>query len=151
MSPVFLDTNILIYRQDPTDGVKRQRAAEWIAALALTRRGRLSWQVLTEYNAVATRKLMAHGYSPQNLRLDIRDYSAWLPQPPDLALFDAAWSLADRYGFSWWDALIVAAALRQECTTLLSEDMQHGLVIDDRLTLINPFAPDAPPPPPLAS
>jgi len=93
VSLVFLDTNILIYRQDPTDAIKRQRAAEWIAALALTRRGRLSWQVLTEYNSVATRKLALHGYSTRNLRLDIRNYSAWLPLSPDLALFETAWSL----------------------------------------------------------
>jgi predicted nucleic acid-binding protein len=72
---------------------------------------------------------------------------AWNPIAPDLALLESAWSLQDRHGFSWWDALIVAAALRQECSTLLSEDMQHGLIIDGRLTLINPFAPDAPLPP----
>lgn len=147
MSLVFLDTNILIYRQDPADDRKRTCAAAWIAALALTRRGRMSWQVLTEYNAVATRKLLTKGYSTHSLRLDIRDYAVWLPLPTDLALFESAWSLTDRHDFSWWDALIVAAALRQECTILLSEDMPHGLVIDDRLTLINPFAPDAPPPP----
>lgn len=147
MSLVFLDTNILIYRQDPTDAFKRQRANDWITALALSRRGRLSWQVLIEFNAVASRKLREHGYSTRNLRLDIRDYAAWLPLAPDLALFESAWSLADRYGFSWWDALIVAAALRQECSMLLSEDLQHNLVIDERLTIIDPFAPDAPPPP----
>jgi len=147
LSLVFLDTNILIYRQDPGDIDKRQRARDWIASLALSRRGRLSWQVLIEYNAVATRKLAAHGYSTHNLRLDIRDYTAWLPLSPDLTLFESAWSTADRYGFSWWDALIVAAALRQECTLLLSEDLQHNLVVDNRLTIINPFAPDAPPPP----
>lgn len=147
MSLVFLDTNILIYRQDPLDPPKRTRAREWVAALAHTRRGRLSWQVLTEYNSVATRKLVASGYSTHNLRLDIRDYSAWLPLSTDLPLFESAWSLADRYAFSWWDALIVAAALRQECTLLLSEDLQHNLIVDNRLTIINPFAPDAPPPP----
>ncbi len=147
MSLVFLDTNILIYRHDPLDPDKRARARAWIAALALARRGRLSWQVLIEYNAVATRKLLAKGYPIHNLRLDIRDYSAWLPLPTDLALFETAWSLTDRYDFSWWDALIVAAALRQECVLLLSEDLQHKLVVDNRLTIINPFAPDAPPPP----
>lgn len=147
MSLVFLDTNILIYRQDPTDAVKRQCAANWIAALALTRCGRLSWQVLTEYSSVASRKLMAHGYSTHGLRLDVRDYAEWMPQAPDLSLFESAWSLQDRYNFSWWDALIVAAALCQECTLLLSEDLQHGQVIDNRLTFINPFAPDAPAPP----
>lgn len=146
MSLVFVDTNILIYRHDPVDPVKRRCANDWIEALARSRRGRLSWQVLIEFNAVATRKLQAHGCSTHNLRLDIRDYAAWLPLPPDAALFESAWSLQDHYGFCWGDALIVAAALRQECSMLLSEDLQHGRVIDDRLTFINPFAPDAPQP-----
>lgn len=147
MSLTFLDTNILVYRQDPEDPVKRTLAGKWIESLARARRGRLSWQVLIEYNAVASRKLVSRGLPTDSLRLDIRDYTAWRPLAPDLGLFEVAWSLQDRYSFSWWDALIVAAALRQECGVLLSEDMQHGLVIDDRLTLINPFAPDAPPPP----
>jgi predicted nucleic acid-binding protein len=53
----------------------------------------------------------------------------------------AAWILAARYGFSHYDSLILAAALSAGCTTLYTEDMQHGQVIDERLTLIDPFLP----------
>ena len=48
-------------------------------------------------------------------------------------------SLAQRYRLGFYDALIVAAALLDECETLYSEDMQHGLVVDERLTIMNPF------------
>ncbi len=48
-------------------------------------------------------------------------------------------ALGERYQLSHWDSLIVAAALRANCDTLYSEDMQHGQLIDGRLTVINPF------------
>lgn len=147
MSLTFLDTNLLVYRRDPRVPEKQRIAYAWIATLGRQRTGRLSWQVLQEFYDVATRKLAQYGVSAELARLDVRLLAEWNPPQLDLPLFEAAWSLVDRYNFSWWDALIVAAALRQECRTLLSEDMQHGLIIDDRLTLINPFAPDAPPPP----
>ncbi|MCX8085267.1 MAG: PIN domain-containing protein [Rhodocyclaceae bacterium] len=147
MNLVFLDTNILIYRRDPRHQEKQRIAYAWIAALGKQFRGRLSWQVLQEFYSVATRKLAALGLDPQLAQSDVRLLSRWQPAEPDLLLCESAWSLADRYGFAWWDALIVAAALRQECTLLLSEDLQHNLVVDGRLTIINPFAPDAPLPP----
>ena len=65
---------------------------------------------------------------------------------PDGDLLEAAWSVQARCAFSWWDAMIVAAALQAGCDTLLSEDLQHGQVIDGGLTLVNPFAAHAPQP-----
>jgi predicted nucleic acid-binding protein len=47
--------------------------------------------------------------------------------------------LAKRYSLSHWDSLIVAAALMADCRTLYSEDMQHGLVFDKQLAVVNPF------------
>ena len=102
--------------------------------------------MLIEFYAVAThpRKLaMAEAAA----RADIQALQVWKPVGPDGALLAAAWSLQDKLGFSWWDAMIVAAALKAGCDTLLSEDLQHGQVIDGGLTLINPFAADAPLPP----
>lgn len=149
MSLTFLDTNLLVYRRDPRVPEKQRIAYAWIAALGRRRTGRLSWQVLQEFYHVTTRKLAQYGVSAELARLDVRLLGEWNPPPPDLPLSESAWALADRYRFSWWDALIVAAALRQECTLLLSEDLQHQLNVDDRLTIVNPFAPDAPPPPAL--
>jgi predicted nucleic acid-binding protein len=50
-----------------------------------------------------------------------------------------ALDIAARYGFSHYDSLIIAATLESDCMTLYSEDLQHGQVIDQRLTIINPF------------
>lgn len=145
MNLVFVDTNILAYARDQRASVKQPIAAAWLASLARRRTGRISTQVLIEYYAVATH--------PQKLALpdayaqaDVRELMTWNPLAPDAALFDAAWRVQDRHGFSWWDALIVGAALLQGCTTLLSEDLQHGLQVDGVaadgiLTVANPFDP----------
>lgn len=146
MPITFVDTNIIAYARDNRLPIKKLVAEAWLGALARRREGRISSQVLIEFYSVAIhpKKLALPAATAQ---ADCRDLQAWNPIVPDIALFESAWSLTDRHSFSWWDALIVAAALRQECTLLLSEDLQHNLVIDNRLTLINPFAPDAPPPP----
>jgi len=60
-------------------------------------------------------------------------------EPSDVATVRSAWKLHARYRFSYYDSLVIAAALSAGCTTLYSEDMQHGQVIDGRLTVINPF------------
>ena len=146
MGLTFVDTNIIAYARDSRLPTKRSLAEAWLMALAQRREARISSQVLVEFYSVAIhpQKLALPAASAQ---ADCRALQAWNPIPPDLALFESAWSLQDRHDFSWWDALIVAAALRQECSILLSEDMQHDLVIDNRLTIINPFASDAPQPP----
>lgn len=68
----------------------------------------------------------------------------WNPVRTDAALFESAWSLADRYGFSWWDAQIVAAARVADCAVLLSENMHHGLDVNGT-RIVNPFAPEVKP------
>ena len=142
---VFVDTNVLVYFRDSSDTHKNAIATKWLRHLAQTRRGRLSTQVLVELYAVATHtgKL---GLPADAARADVESFAAWHPVQPDIELFRRAWNLADRYSLSWWDAMIVAAALVAGCTTLLSEDLQHGLVIDQTLTITNPFADDAPTP-----
>lgn len=146
MGRVFVDTNILAYARDTRMPAKQPIAEAWLSRLATARDGRISTQVLIEYYAVATHpKKLA--LTVAAARADCRALQAWLPLTSDLALFESGWLLQDRHGFSWWDALIVAAALRQDCSLLLSEDLQHNFVVDGRLTIINPFAPDAPSPP----
>lgn len=145
MTLVFVDTNIIAYARDAREAPKQQIAAAWLAALARSRSGRISWQVLTEFYEVAThpRKL---GMPADRARADVIALQAWSPSPPDAALFETAWRLADTHGFSWWDALVVAAARRSGCEILLTEDLQDGQVIDGVLRVVDPFAPGAPPP-----
>jgi predicted nucleic acid-binding protein len=62
--------------------------------------------------------------------------------PITLATHDTGLALAERYGLSTWDAMIVAAALLSGCDTLWSEDMQHGLIVDGALRIVDPFRPE---------
>ena len=123
--PVFVDTNVLVYLHDATEPAKQARAAEWIAFLARRREARISVQVLQELYAVFARKL-DRGVDAEEAREIVRDLAAWNPVAIDVAMLERAWLLERRYGISWWDALILAAAQACGCRTLLTEDLQHG-------------------------
>ena len=134
---VFVDTNVLVYARDSSEPRKQPRAAEWLALLWETRRGRLSVQVLHEYYVTVTRKLRP-GMSFEDARDDVLAFRGWSPISLGAGLTEAAWAEEQRYGFSFWDALIVAAARRSASGWLLSEDMQEGQNLDG-LTVVNPF------------
>jgi predicted nucleic acid-binding protein len=137
---VFVDTNVLVYVRDSTEGEKQQKAAEWMEWLWELRLGRLSVQVLQEYYVTVTRKL-SPPRSKEDAREDVFALAAWKPILIDLDIVERAWSIEDRFGFSWWDALIVAAGLVTRCGYLLSEDLQDGQRVEG-LTILNPFAND---------
>ena len=127
----FLDSNVLIYAvtEDP-------RAA--IAQALMTRGCVTSVQALNEFANVARRKL---GMDWQEIRnaLDSMRTLCRVIAPIDFELHGDALRLAERYGFSFYDALMIASALRLACETFWSEDMQHGMVVDGKLTIQNPF------------
>ena len=128
---VFLDTNILVYAfsADPKKAV----------AFDLLRQGGvISVQSLAEFANVARRKLR-HSVPEvaENIRLLIDVLS--LEGEVSLPILDAALHLADRYKLSIHDSTLIAVALDAGCDQFLSEDMHHGLVIEDRLTVRNPF------------
>jgi predicted nucleic acid-binding protein len=127
----LLDTNVLIYAFT-TD----QRAG---AAQALLERGCLvSVQGLNEFTNVARRRL---GMSWRELGEALAAISTLCRAvlPLDLGTHEEALRIAERYGHSIFDALMVAAALRAGCGTLWSEDMQDGMVIEGRLRIVDPF------------
>ena len=134
---VFVDTNVLVYVRDRTEAEKQGRAAEWMAALWETRRGRLSWQVLQEYYVTMTTKL-ATPRDSEAVREDVLSLRSWRPVGPDGDVMEVAWTIQDRYGLSWWDALIAASAIRSGCRWLLTEDLQDGQGLLE-LTVANPF------------
>jgi predicted nucleic acid-binding protein len=134
-APVFVDTNVLIYAVDAGDAEKQRVAAEWRAELWRSRRGRISYQVLQEFYVQAVRK---DPKSAEAARAEVRDLFAWQPAQIDDAVIESAWGLQQRFKLSFWDALIVAAALRLECRFLLTEDLSHGQMLDG-LRVVNPF------------
>jgi len=139
---VFVDTSVLVYVRDATEEDKQRRAVAWMAALWEGRRGRLSYQVLQEYYVTATLKLDPPR-DPDDVREDVILLRSWKPQPVDFVTMETAWTVQDRLGLSWWDALVVAAALQAGSRWLLTEDLQDG---QDLLgvTVVDPFrhAPD---------
>ena len=135
--PVFVDTNIFVYRSDASDPAKQSCADAWYTFLWRTRSGRLSFQVLSELYSTLTRKLRP-GFDEPEAREIVRDLTAWNPVSVDLAVLERAWLLEERYCLSWWDALIVAAAQISECRVLLTEDLQPGQVFG-AVRAVNPF------------
>lgn len=140
---IFVDTNVLVYARDRTDEDKHLRATEWMAALWDSGMGRLSWQVLHEYYVTMTVKLDLPR-SSEETREDVLALTGWRPLPVDGPVVECAWDVQDRYRFSWWDSLIVAAALHIGAVHLLTEDLQDGQEVDG-LRILDPFRhqPDA--------
>ena len=127
----FFDTTVLIYavaRNDP-----RAATAEEL----LAKGGTVSIQVLNEFVAVARRKLRMPWEEVVEALAAIRVLCA-APVAITIATHDAALRIAQRYEFHLYDSLIVAAAIEAGCTTLYSEDLQHGQTIGP-VTIRNPF------------
>jgi len=136
-SPIFVDTNILIYLRDSRDREKQEAAAEWLTYLWASHLGRLSVQVLHEYFVTVTGKLTP-GLSLEEAREDVSALRSWSPLPITLSLTEKAWAVQDRWGYSFWDSLIVAAAQAQGCALLITEDLSHGQVLDG-MRIASPF------------
>ena len=135
----FLDTNVLVYLFDETDGRKRSIASELVRAALASGEACISFQVVQETLQVVTRKLDPPATAAEAGRL-LEDVLAplWTVSPAP-ALYRRVLDLRERHGLSFYDALIVAAALEAGCSRLLSEDLQDGQRIE-RLTIENPFA-----------
>jgi len=142
--PVFVDTNVLIYALDPRFPEKQGVAQDWLKHCWRERIGRVSVQVLNEFYVNLVR--INGGNFGARARAEIRQLMAWHPCAIDGALVETAWGIADEASVSHWDALIIAAAIHQDCEILLSEDLQHGQVIEG-VRVVNPFldnhAPDS--------
>lgn len=135
--PIFVDTNVLVYRFDAGQPEKQRRADAWLARLWRHRLGRLSFQVLREFYVTVTRKLPSP-LEPETARRAVRTLHAWHPAADSHRIIDAAWSVEDRYSLSFWDALIIAAAHEQGCGFLLTEDLQDGQELAG-VRVVNPF------------
>ena len=127
----FFDTNVLLYIASE-DAAKAERAEEIVGS-----GGSISVQVLNELTNVCRRKMRlawpeTHAFlSPLRGLLTIH--------PVTVDTHDTGLALAKRYNLSIYDAMIAASALDADCDTLWSEDMQHGMILDERLRIANPF------------
>ena len=134
---VFVDTNVIVYSLDASKKEKQERAAEWMIEAWKSRCGRLSMQVLQEFYVTVTAKLKP-GLDREAARREVRALTLWRPTPTTSLLLERASSIQDRFGFSWWDSMIVAAAQSEGCSYLLTEDMQDSQDLDG-LMIVSPF------------
>jgi predicted nucleic acid-binding protein len=133
---VFVDTSILVHAHDSGSGAKHSTAVATLKNLWRTQSGVLSTQVLEEFYSIAAEKL-----TRQETCAVVAAYSEWCATNTDPQLLVSASVLQEHHSVSWWDALIIEAAMRSGASTLLSEDMQHGRRFG-LVTVRNPFADD---------
>jgi len=133
----FVDTNLLVYSRDASEPEKQQKAMKWMTRLWHDKSGRLSYQVLQEFYITVTHKLDP-GLPTDIARMDVRSLMSWQPLSASATVMERAWTIQDRYGLSWWDALIVSAAQTAECSYLLTEDLQDKQDFGN-VQVINPF------------
>lgn len=130
---ILIDTNVLLYAFDPFDEAKRERALEiWSSPPELPV---LSTQVLQEFYAAATRKRYLDKFTARDA---VHELSAWkIVQITPLHIQEAI-DMTFSYSISLWDALIVEAARSFGCTSVWTEDLQHGQTIRG-VRIVNPF------------
>lgn len=131
----FFDTNILVYTDDPSVPAKCAKALDILDAHTRARTGVVSLQVLQEYFSTATRKF---GVDAATARRKVELFAAFDVVDTGGADVLAAIDLHRLHQLSFWDALVVHSARKAGCRILLSEDLQHGQVID-RVRIVNPF------------
>lgn len=133
----FLDTNVLVYTFDKT-APEKQAVAQQLLERALSGEGCISFQVIQEFLNLALRK-----FDPPLTAAQAKRYLQTTLEPlcliyADVDLYQRALDVRERWRFSFYDSLIVAAALEADCTILYSEDLQHNQKVE-ALTIINPF------------
>jgi predicted nucleic acid-binding protein len=135
-APITLDTNVAIY------AFTNQEEKADIARTILARSDFMSAQVLNEFVNVARRK---HQRSWPDISLAAERLRRAVPTilPIDEAAHLEGLRVADRYQLGFYDALLVAVALAGGARTLYSEDMQHGMTVDQTVRIVNPFLPGA--------
>ncbi len=131
---VFLDTNVLVYSFDAGSPAKQRKAKELLAGAGWF----VSWQVIQEFSSVAL-----HRFKVPLKPGDLSDYLSLKLWPrcrilPSEVLLTKAIAIHARFGFRYYDSLVVASALAGGAKTLFSEDLQHGQSIDS-LTIQDPF------------
>ena len=134
----FFDSNVLIYLFDAADPTKQQIARRLVAHALAEGTGCISPQVVQETLNVLTGKFQRPASSEDAQQILERVLAPLWRSMPTVALYTRALDLHARYRYSFYDSLIVAAALEAGCTRLYSEDLQDGQQIEG-LVIQNPF------------
>ena len=132
---IFIDSNIFVYSLDGSEEYKQTRAGSILARLSPDK-GVISTQVLQEFFNVATTKLKCPKSNAKEL---VQSISESFPVHKN-SVFDIlnAIEISIKTGFSFWDSLIISAAIAENCDTLYSEDLNDGQIVES-VTIKNPF------------
>jgi len=134
----FLDTNVFVYALSRSVPTKRLTAGRLVDEAIESGKGIVSFQVVQEFFSVAFRRFtppMSPAEAEQALALTFRPL---LAVHSSYSLYGQALELTRSHSISWYDSLIVAAAMESDCRILYSEDLQHGQKLDN-LRIQNPF------------
>ena len=134
----FVDTNVLIYAHDVDAGDRNAVARRLVSELWDSRRAVISTQVLQEFYVNATRKISTP-IARAEARQIVKAYAVWQTELVGPAEIQQASELEEEHQLSFWDALIVAAALKGGASRILTEDMNDGQSISGVL-IENPFS-----------
>jgi predicted nucleic acid-binding protein len=135
VSRTFLDTNVLVYSDDPRDRTKQLTALDVINEHLRLRTGVVSLQVLQEYFVTTTGKLRLDvGLAKRRVEF----FAKFQVAEPTVTDILAAIDMHRLHGFCYYDALVLRMAKQTGCRILLSEDMQHGRDFDG-VKIVNPF------------
>jgi predicted nucleic acid-binding protein len=135
--PSFVDTNVLVYAEDRDAKHKHDVARDLVLGLWNDRQGVLSVQVLQEFYVTVTRKLKKSLRRTEALDI-VREYLTWTVVENTGSLLVQAAELQQRSQLSFWDAMVVQAAIQAGCDRLYSEDLNAGQRFDS-VTVVNPF------------
>ena len=130
---VFLDTNIIVFGYSFTEPDKQSKARQLISET----NSFISTQVLQELANTLSRKFKFSFLDVGKAIEECRQNNITHINTESTLL--QACKVADRYGFSFYDSVIISAALESDCKILYTEDMNHGQVIEKTLKIINPF------------
>ncbi len=132
-SPFFIDTNVLVYAYSETEPEKKQIALQLLADRSIC----MSTQVINEFVWIMSSKYRVDMKLLSDVAKNL--FLMYRMDTVDDKTITAAIDLSVRYRLAYWDSLIVSSALRLNCPTLYSEDLQHGQVFENHLTITNPF------------
>jgi predicted nucleic acid-binding protein len=134
----FLDTNIFVYSFDPVEPRKAHIAEELVTRGVTSGLGVISYQVVQEFMNVSLRQFSATMTVTELERYFFRILLPMMRVPSSTDLFLEALRLQSAHQLSWYDSLIVAAAMQGGCNVLYSEDFRHGRRFRD-LVIQDPF------------
>ena len=138
MARQFVDTNVLVYAHDRSAGHRRAEAQNLLRDLWQSGLGCLSIQVLQEYYVTVTRKIV-NPLLPEEAKDIVSHLSRWRLHSPTVTDIQEAIDIQTINDLSFWDAMIIQSAVRLECDTLWSEDLNAGQRYAG-VVVVNPFS-----------